>query len=77
MPKYRAYYTATASAYVEFETDDDADLYAAADDAVAESGLPSLCASCSGWGKRDSGIEIGDWEPADEKFGPNVVPVDE
>lgn len=72
--KYRAYYTTVASSYVEFEAEEGDDLLAAADDAANEQGLPNVCARCSGWGQKQ-GIELAEWEPADEKFGPNIEAV--
>ena len=38
---------------------------AAEEKAYQQVGFPGLCASCSGWGRNDHSMDIGDFEPAD------------
>lgn len=75
MSKWRAYYTTIASTTVEVEADDYNGALAAAEEYESTHGMPSLCAACSGWGKGYS-VDLGEWEPADEKYGPNIEQVD-
>jgi hypothetical protein len=69
VPKYRVYFTTTASSVVEIEAEDrDAAVDAAYDE------LPSsLCSSCSGWGQR-VGIDLGGEWQADEEFIEEITP---
>ncbi|MGN6128502.1 MAG: hypothetical protein ACTHON_18240 [Humibacter sp.] len=70
MPKYRVPMTTWANATVDVETDetDPEKIFE-----LATEGAPSICAQCSGWGRKHS-LEIGDdWEPAtDEEGGASV-----
>lgn len=70
MPRFACYYTTTASTTVYVEADDIDD----ATDKADKADLPTICAQCSGW-NNPPGIDIGEWEPADEKYGPNIEQV--
>jgi hypothetical protein len=73
--KWRSYFTTTASTSFEVDADDYDGALAATERYEREHGFPTLCAQCSGWD--GPGIELADWEPADEMYGPNIEQVDE
>lgn len=57
MTKYLVTLEATASAYIAVEADDPE---AAIEAAFEQS--PGICAQCSGWGREDVGLELGEWD---------------
>lgn len=75
MAKWICWYTTTASTSFTVEADDHDGALAAAERHEVEHGLPGLCAQCSGWGR--PGVDLGEWQPADETFGPNIERVEE
>jgi hypothetical protein len=74
MAKYIAHFYATASATVTADVPDDVAEQGAEEvsewiQANASDG-PSLCAQCSGWGRKVS-LELGDFETVANDTGPN------
>jgi hypothetical protein len=66
MPKYRVWYSTTASTSVEVEADSPDDAREVANEAFES---PMICAQCSGWGQEHD-LELGDdWEQDDSEHG--------
>lgn len=59
MTEYIGYFSTGASVAVVIEADS---LEEAEEKFEEFDDLPTLCASCSGWGQKP-GITLGDWEP--------------
>lgn len=59
MAKYRQWFTAEASGYVEIEADSPEEAEAKIEAEIGDPGI--LCARCSGWGQV-TGIDLDEWE---------------
>ena len=64
MTIYKVFFSTTASTCFTVEADSKED---AVERAYDEAEFPTICAQCSGWGRDDQHLELGDvWEADDD-----------